>query len=93
MSRPRPSVPSWRPIAVGEFDDGALLKAFARASTGFIVVPTAVAAAAAAEHGLEAVGVTASIAEQFHAVTVERQLDHPAVKRILQGAGDVFAGA
>jgi LysR family transcriptional activator of nhaA len=92
MSRPRPSVPSWRPIVVGQFDDGALLKAFARAGTGFIVVPTAVAAAAA-EHGLEAVGVTASIAEQFHAVTVERQLDHPAVKRILQGAGDVFAGA
>ena len=82
-----------RPIVVGEFDDGALLKAFARAGTGFIVVPTAVAAAVAAEHGLEAVGVIASIAEQFHAVTVERQLDHPAVKRILQRAGDVFAGA
>lgn len=49
--------------------------------------------AQAAEYGLEPVGVIAPIAEQFHAVTVERQLDHPAVKRILQRAGEVFAAA
>ena len=80
-----------RPVVVGEFDDGALLKAFARAGTGFIVVPSAVAAVVAAEHGLEIAGAVASIAEQFYAVTVERELDHPAVKRILARAGEVFA--
>ena len=82
-----------RPIVVGEFDDGALLKAFARAGAGFVVVPTVVAAVVAAEYGLEQVGVIDGIAEQFHAVTVERQLDYPAVKRILQRAGDVFVPA
>lgn len=80
-----------RPVVVGEFDDGALLKAFARAGTGFIVVPSAVAAVVAAEHGLEMAGAIASVAEQFYAVTVERELDHPAVKRILARAGEVFA--
>lgn len=57
------------------------------------MVPTAVAAVVAAEYGLEQAGAIEAIAEQFHAVTVERQLDHPAVKRILQRAGEVFAPA
>jgi LysR family transcriptional activator of nhaA len=82
-----------RPIVVGEFDDGALLKAFARAGAGFMLAPSAVAATIAVEYGLEQLGVVGSIAEQFHAVTVERQLDHPAVKRILEQASSVFAGA
>ncbi|MFC5462231.1 LysR family transcriptional regulator [Massilia niabensis] len=79
-----------RPIVVGEFDDGALLKAFARAGAGFMVAPSAVAAAVQEEYGLEAAGSIASIAEQFYALTVERQLDHPAVRRILENAATVF---
>ena len=80
-----------RPIVVGEFDDGALLKAFARAGAGFMVAPSAVAAAVKEEYGLEAAGSIGSIAEQFYALTVERQLDHPAVRRILDNAATVFA--
>ena len=38
-------------------------------------------------------GTVDSIVEQFHAVTVERRIDHPAVRRILEGAGGVFASA
>ena len=82
-----------RPIVVGEFDDGALLNAFARAGTGFIAAPTVLAAAICAEYGLCPVGTIDSIVEQFHAVTVERRIDHPAVRRILEGAGGVFASA
>jgi len=82
-----------RPIVVGEFDDGALLNAFARAGTGFIAAPTVLAAAICAEYGLRRVGTVDSIVEQFHAVTVERRIDHPAVRRILEGAGSVFASA
>jgi LysR family transcriptional activator of nhaA len=82
-----------RPIVVGEFDDGALLNAFARAGTGFIAAPTVLAAAICAEYGLRRVGTVDSIVEQFHAVTVERRIDHPAVRRILEGAGSVFANA
>lgn len=82
-----------RPIVVGEFDDGALLKAFARAGAGFMAAPSAVAGVVGKEYGLEAVGSIASIAEQFYALTVERQLDHPAVRRILENAPKVFRPA
>jgi len=82
-----------RPIVVGEFDDGALLNAFARAGTGFIAAPTVLAAAICDEYGLTPVGSVDAIVEQFHAVTVERRIDHPAVRRILEGAGAVFASA
>ncbi|KFI07181.1 hypothetical protein JN27_11580 [Massilia sp. BSC265] len=79
-----------RPITVGEFDDGALLKSFARAGTGFIVVPTVLSEIVRAENGLEAIGTIDSIVEHFYAVSVERRERHPAVRRILDGAGAVF---
>jgi len=79
-----------RPIVAGEFDDGALLNAFARAGTGFIAAPSVLAQAICAEYGLRQVGTIDGIVEQFHAVTVARRVDHPAVRRILEGAGAVF---
>ncbi|MFC0251215.1 LysR family transcriptional regulator [Massilia consociata] len=79
-----------RPIVVGEFDDGALLKSFARAGTGFMVVPTVLSEIVGAENELEAVGMIDSIVEQFYAVSVERREHHPAVRRILEKAGQVF---
>lgn len=82
-----------RPIVAGEFDDGALLNAFARSGAGFIAAPTVLAGDICLEYGLREVGVIDSIVEQFHAVTVERRIDHPAVRRIVEGAGAVFAGS
>lgn len=79
-----------RPIAVGEFDDGALLKSFARAASGFMVAPTVLADIVCKENGLEAVGTIDAIVEHFYAVSVERREHHPAVRRILDGAGAVF---
>jgi len=79
-----------RPITVGEFDDGALLKSFARAGTGFMVVPTVLSDIVQAENGLAPVGTIDSIVEHFYAVSVERRERHPAVRRILEGAGAVF---
>lgn len=82
-----------RPITVGEFDDGALLKSFARAGTGFMVTPTVLADIVAAENALEAIGTIDGIVEHFYAVSVERRERHPAVRRILDGAGAVFGEA
>jgi len=79
-----------RPITVGEFDDGALLKSFACAGAGFMVAPTVLAETIVAENGLEAVGTIGSIVEHFYAVSVERREHHPAVRRIVEGAGAVF---
>ena len=79
-----------RPITVGEFDDGALLKSFARAGAGFMVTPTVLSDIVQAENGLEALGTIEGIVEHFYAVSVERREHHPAVRRILAGAGSVF---
>lgn len=79
-----------RPIIVGEFDDGALLKSFARAGAGFMVAPAVLADTVCAEYGLEQLGRIASVVEQFYAVSVERHQDHPALRRILDGASGVF---
>ncbi len=79
-----------RPITVGEFDDGALLKSFACAGTGFMVAPTVLSSSVQAENGLVAVGTIDSIVEHFYAVSVERREGHPAVRRILDQASRVF---
>lgn len=79
-----------RPIVVGEFDDGALLKSFARAAAGFIVAPAVLASAIRDEYGLEQIGMVPSMTEQFYAVSVQRVYSHPAVRRILEGAAAVF---
>lgn len=79
-----------RPVTVGEFDDGALLKSFACAGAGFMVAPTVLAETIVAENGLEAVGTIGSIVEHFYAVSVERREHHPAVRRIVDAAGAVF---
>ncbi|WP_288380343.1 LysR family transcriptional regulator [uncultured Massilia sp.] len=81
-----------RPIIVGEFDDGALLKSFACAGTGFMVAPTVLADVVQEEDGLVAIGTIDAIVEHFYAVSVERREHHPAVRRILDGAGSVFGG-
>ncbi|WP_093561653.1 LysR family transcriptional regulator [Pseudoduganella namucuonensis] len=79
-----------KPIIVGEFDDDALLKSFARAGTGFIVAPTVLGEAVRSEYGLEAVGTIDAIVEHFYAISVERKERHPAVRRILEQAGALF---
>ncbi|MGH8854260.1 MAG: LysR family transcriptional regulator, partial [Telluria sp.] len=55
------------------------------------VAPTVLAATVAQESGLEAVGTIDAIVEHFYAVSVERRESHPAVRRILDQAGAVFA--
>lgn len=79
-----------RPIIVGEFDDGALLKSFACAGAGFMVTPTVLADVVREEDGMEALGTIDAIVEHFYAVSVERREGHPAVRRILEQAGAVF---
>ena len=80
-----------RPIVVGEFDDGALLASFAGAGAGFMAAPTVLAGALCAQYGLEQGGVIDAIVEQIYAVTAERQVHHPALRRILERCANAFA--
>ena len=71
-----------QPRVIAEFEDLALMKVMAVEGRGFIALPT-VAAVAALEHlGFHTVGYTDKCRVQFHAITAERRINHPAVTTI-----------
>ncbi|MCX8090809.1 MAG: LysR family transcriptional regulator [Verrucomicrobiae bacterium] len=72
------------PRIVAEFDDLALMKVMAAEERGFIAVPTVALQDACARYGFRAVGRASDCRLQFHAVTVERRIAHPAVGLITQ---------
>ena len=84
----RPALMQWfesvavRPKIVGEFDDGALTKAFGQAGIGIFAAPSAIAAEVRRQHGVVAIGSTDAVTERFYAISVERRLTHPAVVAI-----------
>jgi LysR family transcriptional activator of nhaA len=84
----RPSLMQWlenipiRPRIVGEFDDGALMKAFGQAGIGIFAAPSAIAAEVRRQYGVVAIGRTEAVRERFYAISVERRLTHPAVVAI-----------
>jgi len=88
----RPRLMRWfdkeriRPRIAGEFDDGALLKAFGEAGAGVFAAPSAIAQQVHRESGVVAIGSTEAVREQFYAISVERRLTHPAVVAISSAA-------
>ncbi len=75
-----------RPRIIGEFDDGALLKAFGRAGTGIFAAPSAIAEQVRRQYGVVAIGRTDAVTEAFYAISVVRRLTHPAVVAITSAA-------
>lgn len=75
-----------RPRIAGEFDDGALMKEFGEAGTGIFAVPSLVAPQVARQYGVQEIGRTDAVIEQFYAISVERRLSHPAVVAISAAA-------
>ncbi len=75
-----------RPRIVAEFDDAALMKASAVDGLGFFPLPTLVAKEGVGRYGFGVVGSTKNCLQQFHAITVERKLTHPAVVAITEKA-------
>ena len=74
------------PRIVGEFDDGALQKAFGQGGIGIFAAPTAIADEVIQQYRVVAIGHTGEITEQFYAISVERRLTHPAVVAISSAA-------
>jgi len=96
----RRQVESWldrikvAPRVVGEFDDSALLTAFAQAGHGVIAAPTVVALALRSAFGLRLVGPVAGASERFYAVSAERRIQHPGVAELTRVARrDLSPGA
>jgi LysR family transcriptional activator of nhaA len=74
------------PRIAGEFDDSALMKVFGQAGAGVFVAPTAIANEVAKQYGVQIIGNTDQVLEQFYAISVERRISHPAVVAITEAA-------
>jgi LysR family transcriptional regulator, transcriptional activator of nhaA len=74
-----------RPTIVGEFADLALLRVFAEEGLGAFAIPT-VMEEAMRRYGFQKIGATEDIGIRFFAISVERQLRHPAVVAVCDAA-------
>jgi len=68
-----------QPRVVAEFEDLALMKVMASEGRGFIAVPTLAMKDAVAHYGFQPIGQAGQCRVQFHAITAERRIAHPAV--------------
>jgi len=79
------------PRTIGEFDDGALMTAFGRKGRGVFMAPSVMEADIVEQFGVEVIGRTDELVEEFFAVSVERRITHPCVAAITQTArGQLF---
>lgn len=76
------------PQIAGEFEDGALMKAFGQAGAGVFPVPAAIASEICAQLDVKEVARTDELREQFWAITVERRLSHPVTTAVIEAARD-----
>jgi LysR family transcriptional activator of nhaA len=78
-----------RPTVMGEFADLALLRIFAEESFGAFAVPAAMEERMR-RAGFHRIGGTRAITVSFYAITVERQVRHPAVAAVCDTARDAM---
>ena len=75
-----------RPRLIGEFDDAALLKAFGGEGRGVFMSPAVLEEETCAQYGVEVLGRTSELVEEFFAISVERRIKHPCVVAITHAA-------
>ncbi len=75
-----------RPRIVGEFDDTALMNAFGREGRGVFMSPSVLEAQTVSQYGVEVIGRSAELVEEFFAISVERRITHPCVAAITRVA-------
>ena len=78
------------PRIVGEFDDGALMKAFGQAGVGYFPAPALLANEICARYEVDCLGMTDEVKEGFWAISVERRINHPAIKVVVEAARTLF---
>jgi LysR family transcriptional activator of nhaA len=81
------------PRIVGEFDDGALMKAFGREGRGVFLAPSVLEQEVQSQYGACVAGRTDEIVDDFYAISVERRITHPCVAAITQAARSSLFGA
>jgi LysR family transcriptional activator of nhaA len=72
-------------MVVGEFADLALLRVFAEEGMGAFAAP-AVMEEQMRRYGFNRIGITEDISIRYFAISIERQLRHPAVVAVCEAA-------
>ncbi|MDY6946360.1 MAG: LysR family transcriptional regulator [Pseudomonadota bacterium] len=80
-----------RPLMLGEFEDYAMLREFARAGHGFAPVPSVLEAQFRKQHGFVRIGLARGVKAEFYAISVERKIKHPAVVAMTDNARQLFS--
>ncbi len=71
-----------RPQVIAEFEDYGLLREFGQRGAGVFPVPAALEREFARRYGLRRVGSARGVVARFYAVTIDRQIRHPAAAAI-----------
>jgi LysR family transcriptional activator of nhaA len=79
-----------RPLLIGEFEDYAMLREFARAGHGFAPVPAVLEEQFRKEYQFARIGIAQGVAAQFYAISIERRIAHPATAALLSNARHIF---
>lgn len=74
------------PKIVGEFEDSALLKVFGQTGFGFFAIPSVIESEVTRQYLVHSIGLANGISECFYAISVERQIKHPAVTAICEAS-------
>jgi LysR family transcriptional activator of nhaA len=75
-----------RPHVVGEFDDGALLKALGHQGHGIFMAPMVLHDEVCRQYEATLLGQASDLIEEFYVISVERRITHPGVAAITQAA-------
>lgn len=70
------------PKVIAEFDDSALMKAFGEAGVGIYPAPDAITEHIENMYNAKKIGVIKDIKESYYAISPERKIKHPGVKKI-----------
>jgi LysR family transcriptional activator of nhaA len=80
-----------RPLLLGEFEDYAMLREFAREGHGFAPVPSVLEASFRRQHGFVRIGLAKGVKAEFYAISAERKIKHPAVAAMTDNARQLFS--
>ena len=81
------------PVMIGEFEDYAMLREFARAGHGFAPVPSLLEEQFRREYGFARAGLATGVKAEFYAISIERKIKNPAVAVMIERAREAFLGA
>ncbi|WOB10785.1 transcriptional activator NhaR [Piscinibacter gummiphilus] len=95
----RPRLDAWlrqhaiAPTIAAEFQDTALMKAFAREGLGVFAAPAVLAKEISRQFEVERIGAPDDLVEEFYAISIERRISHPGVAAIKEAARSEFFAA